>query len=39
MHDAIIGSFSKVVGSESDDAQVEADLRAAFLSTPQGDDA
>ncbi len=38
MHDAIIGSFSKVIGSDSDDAQVEADLRAAFLSTPRGDE-
>ncbi|ALN73904.1 MULTISPECIES: hypothetical protein [unclassified Aureimonas] len=38
MHDAIIGSFSKVVGTESDDAQVEADLRAAFLNNPQGDE-
>ncbi|WP_019996409.1 hypothetical protein [Aureimonas ureilytica] len=38
MHDAIIGSFSKVVGSDNDDAQVEADLRAAFLGTTQGDD-
>ena len=37
MHDAIIGSFSKVMGTDSD-AQVEADLRAAFLNNQEEDE-